>query len=152
METRFGFPIKRSEVDHFSWACGAGASWVRIHWVGRQCYDGELMTLSLRKRASCCVICMVLVYASGSLIAQEKSGIIYSQRAERDDMFFSKVFYPRNGRIYLTNDSIVFKAKDVYGDVFNFPIANLRYKLYPKPLRIYSPEPHPYHDEANRLG
>jgi len=38
-------------------------------------------------------------------------------------MLFTKVFYPRNGRIYLTNDSLVFKAKDIYNDVFNFSIA-----------------------------
>ena len=102
------------------------------------------MTLPLKKRASCCVVCLILVCASGSVTAQEKSGIIYSQKAERDDMFFSKVFYPRNGRIYLTNDSLVFKAKDVYNDVFNFSIAicDIRYirnyygSILPNRIRI----------------
>jgi hypothetical protein len=83
----------------------------------------------LRKVTALSAICMLFAYAGNVSLAQKGSTIIYSQRAERDDMFFVMPFYPRHGRVYITDDSIIFKAKDIYNDVFNFSLAicDIRY-------------------------
>ena len=71
-----------------------------------------------------CLLCVLFMNVSSRLDAQAKLGVIYSQKAQRDDkLWYFHFMRDRHGRVTLTEDSLIFTSRKVSTSFFNFAFA-----------------------------
>src|SRR5690242_17748629 len=70
------------------------------------------------------IFVMILIFGLSASQAQERQGVIYSQKAQRDDkIWYFHFMRDRHGRVTLTEDSLVFTSRKVSTAFFNFAFA-----------------------------